>query len=233
VTSDVSAKSQRIQPAPTWDEIDTVLLDMDGTLLDLHFDTHFWLEHVPTRYAEANSLPIEKAREQLMKRYRSAEGTLEWYCVDYWSDQLNLNIETLKQEVDHLISLRPDVISFLQALANAGKQRILVTNAHGKSLSLKMKRTPIGDHLDEIITAHDIGLPKESSDFWDKLQQKHYFLPERTLLIDDSINVLSSAEKYGIKHLRAILQPNSKLDPDPHDKFIHVDRFTDIFPIQG
>ncbi|MDB4521859.1 GMP/IMP nucleotidase [Gammaproteobacteria bacterium] len=233
MTSNVSSKSQKIQPAPTWDEIDTVLLDMDGTLLDLHFDTHFWLEHVPTRYAEANSLPIEKAREQLMKRYRSAEGTLEWYCVDYWSDQLNLNIETLKQEVDHLISLRPDVISFLQALANAGKQRILVTNAHGKSLSLKMKRTPIGDHLDEIITAHDIGLPKESSDFWDKLQQKHYFLPHRTLLIDDSINVLSSAEKYGIKHLRAILQPNSKLDPDPHDKFIHVDRFTDIFPIQG
>ena len=233
MTSNVSSKSQNIQPAPTWDEIDTVLLDMDGTLLDLHFDTHFWLEHVPARYAEANSLPIEKAREQLMKRYRSAEGTLEWYCVDYWSDQLNLNIETLKQEVDHLISLRPDVIRFLQALANAGKQRILVTNAHGKSLSLKMKRTPIGDHLDEIITAHDIGLPKESSDFWDKLQQKHYFLPERTLLIDDSINVLSSAEKYGIKHLRAILQPNSKLDPDPHDKFIHVDRFTDIFPIQG
>lgn len=233
MTSNVSAKSQKIQPAPTWDEIDTVLLDMDGTLLDLHFDTHFWLEHVPARYAEANSLPIEKAREQLMKRYRSAEGTLEWYCVDYWSDQLNLNIETLKQEVDHLISLRPDVISFLQALATAGKQRILVTNAHGKSLSLKMKRTPIGDHLDEIITAHDIGLPKESSDFWDKLQQKHYFLPERTLLIDDSINVLSSAEKYGIKHLRAILQPNSKLDPDPHDNFIHVDRFTDIFPIQG
>ena len=233
MTSNVSSKSQNIQPAPTWDEIDTVLLDMDGTLLDLHFDTHFWLEHVPARYAEANSLPIEKAREQLMKRYRSAEGTLEWYCVDYWSDQLNLNIETLKQEVDHLISLRPDVIRFLQALANAGKQRILVTNAHGKSLSLKMKRTPIGDHLDEIITAHDIGLPKESSDFWDKLQQKHYFLPERTLLIDDSINVLSSAEKYGIKHLRAILQPNSKLDPDPHDKFIHVDRFTDIFPIHG
>lgn len=233
MTSNDSSKSHIMQPALTWDEIDTVLLDMDGTLLDLHFDTHFWLEHVPARYAEANSLPFEKARELLMKRYRSAEGTLEWYCVDYWSDQLNLNIETLKQEVDHLISLRPDVISFLQALANAGKHRILVTNAHGKSLSLKMKRTPIGDHLDEIITAHDIGLPKENSAFWDKLQQKHYFLPDRTLLIDDSINVLSSAEKYGIKHLRAILQPNSKLDPEPHDKFIHVDRFTDIFPIQG
>jgi len=216
---------------PPWAEIDTVLLDMDGTLLDLHFDTHFWLEHVPVRYAEANELPLELAREQLMKRYRKAEGTLEWYCVDYWSDQLKLDIEILKQEVDHLISVRPDVIRFLRALASAGKHRILVTNAHGKSLSLKMKKTPIGEHLDEIITAHDIGLPKEDSNFWEKLQQRQPFSAANTLLIDDSINVLNSAEKYGIKHLRAILQPNSKLDPDPHERYIHIDRFAEIMPI--
>jgi len=215
---------------PPWAEIDTVLLDMDGTLLDLHFDTHFWLEHVPVRYAEANSMPLELAREQLMKRYRKAEGTLEWYCVDYWSDQLKLDIEILKQEVDHLISVRPDVISFLHALADAGKHRILVTNAHGKSLSLKMKKTPIGGYLDEIITAHDIGLPKEHSNFWEKLQHRQPFSPANTLLIDDSINVLNSAEKYGIRHLRAILQPNSKLDPDPHDRYIHIDRFAEIMP---
>jgi len=220
-------------PILPWAEIDTVLLDMDGTLLDLHFDTHFWLEHVPIRYAEANSLSLEGAREQLMTRYRQAAGTLEWYCVDYWSDQLNLDIEILKQEVDHLIGVRPDVISFLQALGSSGKHRVLVTNAHGKSLSLKMKKTPIGDHLDEIITAHDIGLPKEHSNFWEKLQQRQSFSPANTLLIDDSINVLISAEKYGIKHLRAILQPDSKLDPDPHDRFIHIDRFADIIPLSG
>jgi FMN phosphatase YigB (HAD superfamily) len=30
-----------------WQEIKTVFLDLDGTLLDLHFDNHFWLEYVP------------------------------------------------------------------------------------------------------------------------------------------------------------------------------------------
>ena len=25
-------------------EVDTILLDMDGTLLDLHYDNHFWME---------------------------------------------------------------------------------------------------------------------------------------------------------------------------------------------
>ena len=217
-------------PQLPWTDIETVLLDMDGTLLDLHFDTHFWLEHVPVRYAEANDLPLELAREQLMQLYRKAEGTLEWYCVDYWTDQLKLDIEVLKQEVDHLILVRPDVLDFLQALDKAGKHRVLVTNAHGKSLSLKMKKTPIGSYLDNIITAHDIGLPKEDVDFWGQLQGVQAFSSTSTLLIDDSFNVLKSAEKFGIKHLRAILQPNSKLDPDPHERYIHIDRFADIMP---
>ena len=219
------------QMIPPWSEIDTVLLDMDGTLLDLHFDTHFWLEHVPTRYAEANGLEPEAAREQLMRRYKQAEGTLNWYCVDYWSEQLQLDIEVLKQEVDHLISVRPDVVTFLQSLANTGRRRVLVTNAHGKSLSLKMRKTPIGDHLDEIITAHDLGLPKEQLAFWDKLQHRLPFERERTLLIDDSLSVLKSAEQYGIRHLRAILQPDSKIDPSPHDHYLHIDRFADIIPL--
>jgi len=96
-----------------------------------------------------------------------------------------------------------------------------------------MKRTPIGEHLDEIITAHDIGLPKEHVEFWHRLQQQLPFSPSRTLLIDDSVNVLQSAEKYGIKHLRAILQPNSKLNPEPHDRYVHIDRFADIIPFSG
>ena len=42
-------------PLP-WPEIHTVLLDMDGTLLDLRFDNHFWRELVPERYAERHGL---------------------------------------------------------------------------------------------------------------------------------------------------------------------------------
>ena len=37
-----------------WRDIDTVLLDMDGTLLDLHYDNHFWLEPVSYTHLRAH-----------------------------------------------------------------------------------------------------------------------------------------------------------------------------------
>jgi len=216
--------------APDWGRIETVLLDMDGTLLDLHFDTYFWLEHVPTRYAEKRGIAREAAREELLARYRAMEGNLAWYCVDYWSEQLGLDIPMLKEEVDHLIAVRPDVIPFLRALAVHGKHRVLVTNAHGKSLALKLRRTPLGEHLDALVCAHDVGLPKEDPDFWQHLHDRIGFHRETTLLIDDSIKVLRSAAAYGIAHLRAIRQPDSRSAAVCSEPFIQIDRFADISP---
>jgi FMN phosphatase YigB (HAD superfamily) len=122
-----------------WKAVDSVFLDMDGTLLDLHFDNHFWLEHVPLRFAELHGLTLEQARGDLLRRYRSREGTLEWYCVEHWSRELGLDIALLKEELDHLIAAHPHVTDFLEALAERGKRRVLVTNAHQKSIALKIR----------------------------------------------------------------------------------------------
>ncbi|WP_456414114.1 GMP/IMP nucleotidase [Thiolapillus sp.] len=193
-----------------WAQIDTVLLDMDGTLLDLHFDNHFWLEYVPRRYAEQHGLSLEAATQELLQRYSKVEGTLNWYCVDYWSRELALDIPLLKTEVEHLIAVHPHVVDFLQCLKDKGKARILVTNAHQKALQLKMGKTRLGEHLDQVVCAHDVGLPKENPAFWGRLRQVVNYSPERTLFIDDSLPVLRSAHAYGIAHLLCMLQPDAK-----------------------
>ncbi|WP_457665697.1 GMP/IMP nucleotidase [Thiolapillus sp.] len=193
-----------------WTQIDTVLLDMDGTLLDLHFDNHFWLEYVPKRYAELHGLSLEAATRELMQRYKQVEGTLDWYCVDYWSQELALDIPLLKTEVEHLIAVHPHVIDFLECLGTAGKSRVLVTNAHQKALQLKMGKTRLGAYLDQVISAHDIGLPKENPAFWERLQQVVHFSPERCLFIDDSLPVLRSARDFGITNLLCMLQPDAR-----------------------
>lgn len=192
-----------------WSVIDTVLLDMDGTLLDLHFDNHFWLHHVPRRYAESRGISVAAATEELMQRYQSVEGTLDWYCVDHWSRELGLDIVLLKQETDHLISLHPHVLTFLEGLKQAGKRRILVTNAHQKSLQLKLQKTSLAGYLDVVISSHNIGLPKERPEFWSRLQDTVYFDPRRTLFVDDSLPVLRSARQYGIEYLLGISLPDS------------------------
>jgi putative hydrolase of the HAD superfamily len=213
-----------------WHNIDTVLLDMDGTLLDLHFDNHFWLEYVPKRYALARGMSEAAAKQELLARYGDIQGTLEWYCVDHWTRQLGLDIALLKQEVEHLIAVHPHVTDFLDLLGLAGKRRVLVTNAHQKSLGLKMRRTRLADRLDQIVCAHDLGLPKEDPRFWPRLRECAAFERARTLFVDDSIAVLRSAQAYGIAQLLTILLPDSQQAERRVDEFVAVRDFEDLLP---
>jgi len=215
-------------PKLNWSEINTVFLDMDGTLLDLHFDNHFWLDYVPQCYAKKYRLSFEQAYDLLMDKYKTIEGTINWYCIDHWTEELGLDIALLKQEVAHLIQLHPYVIEFLCWLKQQGKQRVLVTNAHQKSLALKMQKTPLAEHLDIIISAHDLALPKEQVEFWDKLQNIYSYTPQSTLLIDDNLNALSSAQKYGIQHLLAIYKPDSKMGIKEVKDFQAIHSFQEI-----
>ena len=211
-----------------WDEIDTVFLDMDGTLLDLHFDNHFWLEHVPLRYAEQHRLSVDEAKQQLFPRFRAMEGSIDWYCVDYWSRELGLDISALKRELEHLIQVHPQVVEFLQALRTMGKRVALLTNAHHKVIELKMTSTGLAEHFDRLICAHAFRVPKEDAQFWPRLAAEDPFDPDRTLFVDDSLPVLRAARDYGIRHLRAVRLPDSKAPPKQTEDFIAIESFDDL-----
>ncbi len=211
-----------------WDKVQWVLLDMDGTLLDLHFDNHFWREFVPQRYAERHELDVDSAKRALYPMFHKVEGTMEWYCVDYWSRELGLDIALMKREIDHLISVHPHVVEFLDACRNAGKRVLLVTNAHQKSLALKMERTQLEGHFDYLVCSHDYGKPKEDPSFWEMMRATHPFVPERSLLVDDSLAVLRSAHQYGIAHLRSVRKPDTRQPAREIDEFSAIDSFEEL-----
>jgi len=219
-----------MQTALPWQAIDTVLLDMDGTLLDLHFDNHFWQVYVPERYAAHHGLPYSEAHAECFRRYNLKAGTLDWYCVDYWTEQLELDIAHLKEDMAHLIAIHPDVPEFLQAVRTAGKRVVLVTNAHRKSLNLKMDRTGLRLHFDAMHVSHEYGLPKEDAAFWAALQTREPFDPERTVLVDDSLPVLRSAQRFGIAHLRGVLQPDTRQPEKDTGEFLAIRHFRELMP---
>lgn len=211
-----------------WSQIDCVFLDLDGTLLDLHFDNHFWLEYVPLRYAEKHGIDHTEATQILHTKYSAVANTLNWYCVDYWTRELSLDIPQLKRDTSEKISVRPSVDDFLQYLHMHGKRVVLVTNAHAASVAIKMNKTGLGQHFHRIITSHELGYAKENVAFWPKLQSIETFDVKRTLFIDDNFQVLDAARHYGIENLLAIRKPDSQGQDKQHPHYTLLDTFEQI-----
>ncbi|MGH8307922.1 MAG: GMP/IMP nucleotidase [Gammaproteobacteria bacterium] len=218
---------------PDWPGIRTVFLDMDGTLLDLHFDNYFWREHVPLRYGERYGLTLEGAKAELIPRFRAMEGTLQWYCLDYWSRELNLDIMALKRELRYLIRVQPQVEEFLSWLHTSGRRLVLVTNAHAEALSLKLECTRIDRYFNRVISSHAFGCQKETHTFWQKLQEIESFDPYTSLLADDNLPVLRTAREYGIRQVFAMRRPDSQQPSREISEFPSVETLAELMPAES
>ena len=211
-----------------WQSIHTVFLDMDGTLLDLHFDNHFWLEHMPKRYSEKNNIPHEQGKHILMKYSASTQGSLDWYCLDHWTETFDIDVVTLKHEIADKIAIRDNVIPFLQHLNTLKKRVVLLTNAHSNSVKLKFSYIEIESYFDRIITSHDIGLAKEENGFWEALSLHEKFDKDQCLFIDDNFDVLDNAYKFGIKNLLTISKPDSQKPINKSHNYIAIDDYQQL-----
>ncbi len=213
-----------------WTAIDTVLLDLDGTLLDLAFDNRFWRECVPAAWAQARALAFDEAREQLAPRFRACEGTLDWYCIDYWSRELQLDIAALKHAEAHRIRWLPGAREFLSRVRTLGKRLVLLTNAHPTALAIKDARTQVISCFDATFSSHLFGAPKEQARFWRELSRAEAFDAPRSLFVDDSLPVLRAARAAGIGTLYAVRRPDSSLVARSQQEFPAVDAVAELLP---
>jgi HAD superfamily hydrolase (TIGR01509 family) len=209
-------------------DIEYVLLDMDGTLLDKYFDDYFWEHLVPEKYAEIHNITFGRAKEELMKKYKVHEGTLNWTDLDFWSNQLSLDIPAMKEQIKHLIEVHPHVENFLKMLQKEKKKVFLVTNAHYKSIDLKFKKTLIGKYFDAVLTSFDAGYPKEDIKFWEVAEKRLGFDKRKTLFIDDTEEILKTAKKFGIKYILYKARANSKVKPGRSNDFMHIIDFDEL-----
>ncbi len=213
---------------PNWSEIDTVLLDMDGTILDLKFDSHFWLELVPARFAAANELTVDAAKARLLPMFAAKQGTLDWYCIEHWSRELKLDLPALNREAREHIAWLPEAERFVRRLRSLGKRLVLVTNAHGDTLAVKDGQLDFRGHFDAVYSSHAFGAPKETVEFWERLIERERFDRERTLFVDDSLPVLRAARAFGIGWIYAIARPDSSRPRRQIDEFPAVNHVHEL-----
>lgn len=211
-----------------WDQIDTVLLDLDGTLLDLAFDNHFWRTLVPSVWGAQRGLDLPRAQAELQPRFAAQEGTLQWYCVEYWTRELGVDIAALKQAHAHQIRWLPGAEQFLRSVRARGKRLVLLTNAHPLTLAVKDGRTGVLAQFDVSISSHHVGVPKEDARFWLALKELEHFEPLRSLFVDDSVPVLRAARRAGIAQVIAVRQPDSGQAPRQHEEFAAVDSVAEL-----
>ena len=211
-----------------WSAIDTVLLDMDGTLLDQRFDNWFWQELIPSRYAQAQGMSQAEAWAVLAPKFRAVRGTIQWYCIDYWSTELNLDIVGIKRAALEQVGYLPGAQDFLAKLKLSGKRRVLVTNAHPVTLAIKNEQVRLTAHFDACYSTHSFRAPKEDAAFWPRLIAREPFVPQRTLFVDDSVPVLDAARVFGIAWLRAVRLPDSGRPAQDTGHYPAVDRVADL-----
>ena len=211
-----------------WSEVDTVLLDMDGTLIDLHFDNFLWNQRLPEVFAAARGIGVGAARERLYAHMRGMPPSLDFYCLDYWSRYARLDIVELHRELEHLIAYRANASRFLRAVRASGRRAVLVTNAHPKSLAVKDARLDLTAELDADYSAHAFGYPKQYPEFWSALAAHDPYDPSRTLFVDDDVAVLGAARESGVEQLLCVAQPDSRAPKRSALPFPALDDFEEI-----
>jgi putative hydrolase of the HAD superfamily len=220
--------SLRPEQSPRWDEIDTVLLDLDGTLLDLAFDNYIWLARVAEIYAENHGLSLAETHAELAPRFKRVQGTLDWDSIDYWSAQLGIDIERVHRDEAHRVAWLPGARRFLEQIRERGKRLVLMTNSHPVILGIKAERTGVLRYLDAAYTSHGFGAPKEDQKFWIAARRVEPFDPVRTMFVDDSKAVLHAAIEAGVRWVYGVKRPDSSREPHNHEEFSAIDGVVDL-----
>lgn len=218
----------KMNPKAALDNCDTLMLDMDGTVLDLAFDNHVWQELVPEKYAEHMGISKGEARQYIYAKYRSVEGKLDWYCLDHWSELLGLDLLAIHRDVNARIGYLPGAQRFLETVSKRNIRLLLVTNSHRDTLTVKTEVTGVVSYFDQVYTSHDVGHAKEDQLFWKALQKTESFDPERTLFVDDNVSVLRSAHQFGVQMLLSVTRPDSTAPVKDSGEFAGVEAVADL-----
>ena len=178
------------------------LIDLDGVILDTNYDNYFWQKYVPSVYAKKKNLSEKDAISVTHALFNYKRKSKDWYDVDYWSNVLDIDIieEKKKQENMSLIKLKKNAIETLEKLKDLDKSLFLVTNAHRKTLGIKLSKFSLVEYFNEVVCSHELHYVKEDIQFWHLLRVKYDIDYDISVLVEDTFDNIISAHHAGLKN---------------------------------
>jgi len=180
-------------------DIDCMLVDMDGVILDNTYDNNFWQNQIPGVISKNKNISFEDAKRLAIQIFNYKKNTKDWYDVDYWSNMLNVDIEAEKRSSISFdrIQLYEGVTETLNKLKD-NFRLILITNAHRKTLNIKLEKYDLNPYFENMICAHELHYVKENIQLWYMLKSRFKLDYTKTLLIEDTINNIKVGLSAGI-----------------------------------
>jgi len=204
-----------------------MLVDMDGVILDNTYDNNFWQNQIPGVISKNKNISFEDAKRLAVQIFNYKKNTKDWYDVDYWSNMLNVDIEAEKRSSISFdrIQLYEGVTETLNKLKN-NFILILITNAHRKTLNIKLEKYDLNPYFENMICAHELHYVKENIQLWYMLKSRFKLDYTKTLLIEDTINNIKVGLSAGIS--QAVYLGDESYEDSK--KILKLSSINDIFP---
>ena len=220
--------SQHLAPGTSsvlnWDRIDDVLIDMDGTLLDRHFDNFFFEEDLPRRYVAMQGLSFDASRGTVNGDVPVGGRELAWTDLHYSSGRVGIDVVAMHLSQLTLIGFLLGAEDFLKAVRIKGKRRA-ATNAHEAGVAVKSAKTGLDRYVGSDRRRVRSGLSQdEMPEYWPGPAAGWLDSTRAALSMLTTTEMCSAAAShYGIATIIHSAKSSSQLPPVQSSKFASVE----------
>ena len=178
-----------------------ILSDLDGVILDQHYDRKFWQSWLPEHVANQTNQSIEKIQIEIQLKIDGQKGTLNWYDLNYWDDLLDVDCMEIIKEQEEKPSFLEGSLEALQELSTLKNPKHILTNGDPRLQEYKAEARNFLQFFDSIFYSMHAGYPKEKKEFWTLARHNLNLDFEDSIFIDDDFKVVTIAVKAGVKRV--------------------------------
>ncbi len=181
-----------------WQNIDAVIFDMDGTLVD---SMQYWRD-LPLNLFQTNGVPMPNNLEKLLASadlWQAAEVFAQQFIPQLTTQQI---FDQLQQEMDaHYaqdIPLLSGVRQLLKALQQNGKKMCIATMTDRPQVETMLHSQQLESIFDFLLTTPEVGSGKNQPDIFLQACQRFGLSKQRVAVFEDSRTAAKTVLKLGM-----------------------------------